>query len=237
MQLIQDTLYALNLWIHKYDLVVEQSKQRGGKPTLYLVIPLCKDDILKTGRVKITDSFEETLESLLIPKEEIEYAMQTDMSIQLNRKMFSLFCKSPFFRPELIHRASFKNPHRHLICKKYEDYVNEAFGFDDADEEDIPKSNMASYLIAVQTIKERYPHVKESVKRLMEQGVFFDFLHGIMLPHEKSDENMRRLYDIFIRLHGLYKLAKMDEKDIKEAWGKFKERGNTSVEDWQVLFL
>ena len=168
----------------------------------------------------------------MITKEEINYVLQSDTSVRLKEKMFSLFCKSPLFKPELIQRSSFKSA-LSLICRDYEDYVVQRFDVSNYDQD----SNKADYLVAIQSIKKRYPNVKNIVQRLREQAIFYDYLYGVLDAEESADEEKRRLFNIFVRMRGIGKFANMEENEIKESWEKFKANGLTTAEDWQCLFI
>ena len=226
-----DTLLALNIWIDKYDLVIEDN-------ALYVMVQLCKKDILKMGRIRVTDSVAEILELLVIPREEIDYVLWSDTSIRLEHKMFSLFCKSPLFKPEIIRRSSFKQPHPHQICKKYEEYVLEKFDVVSDDEDET--SNAAWYMAVVDNLKQRHPRVREQFERLREQSIVYDTIYDALSPEERSDENAHRLFDIFVRFTGMRELMRMalgGTDKIKKDWDSFKAKGSTNAEDWQCLFL
>lgn len=230
---VADTLLALNIWIDKYDLIIKSNDK-----ALYVMVPLCKKDILKMGRIRVTDSVVEILELLLIPREEIDYVLGSDTSIRLNDKMFSLFCKSPLFRPEIIQRSGFKRPHPHHICKKYEEYVLEKFNVVCDYEEET--SNVAGHMMLFDTIKKRHPRVKEQSERLRDQSIVYDTIYDALRPEERMDESTHRLFDIFVRLRGMREMVRMalsGTDEIKEDWDSFKAKGSTNAEDWQCLFF
>ena len=227
---VRETLLALNIWIGKYNLVVDECGA-----SLSLMLPLCKKDYLEKGRIKITEDVSEMLETLMIPKEEIDYVLSSDKSIRLHQKMFSLFCKSHLFLPELVERASFKSGHRYEICNKYENYVDDAFGISDCD---VPiESTEAACSILIKNIKDKYPRVGKQFERLREQAIFYDYMYDMMSSEDRKDSKMLRLFNIFVRLRGIRWFSKMDEKEIKADWEEFKSNGLTTAEDWQCLFI
>lgn len=230
---VANTLLALNLWIDKYDLIIE-----GVAPALYVKVALRNKDVMKMGRIKVTDSISEILEALLIPEDEINYVLSTDTSVHLNQKMFGLFSKSPLFKPNIIRRSSFKDAHRYPpICLQYIKYVLETFG-SDCDDDDGADPYEAGLLVLVQRIKEKYPRVKKQFHRLREQGVFYDTVYGVLSPEERSDEHMRRLFDIFVRLYGMRTITSITlGEELVAEWESFKKRDSTSAEDWQCLFI